>query len=118
MLPAALAIKAGTPRNHPPPPKLVLEFVGDHLRHAENGLESFSSSKEFAERTQNDEQATTHNGFKYGYVLTGKLTVEVDGTAYALQAGDLISYSSRRPHRIWNHSEVKIRTLWFNLSRD
>jgi transcriptional regulator with XRE-family HTH domain len=73
---------------------------------------------EYEPHTGNDEQAITHNGFEYGYVLTGKLTVEVDGTAHVLEAGDLISYSSRRPHRIWNHSEVKIRTLWFNLSRD
>jgi transcriptional regulator with XRE-family HTH domain len=73
---------------------------------------------EYEPHTGNDEQAITHNGFEYGYVLTGKLTVEVDGTAYVLEAGDLISYSSRRPHRIWNHSEAKVRTLWFNLSRD
>lgn len=73
---------------------------------------------EYDPHTGNDEQAITHNGFEYGYVLTGKLTVEVDGTAYVLKAGDLISYSSRRPHRIWNHSEAKVRTLWFNLSRD
>jgi transcriptional regulator with XRE-family HTH domain len=73
---------------------------------------------EYEPHTGNDEQAIAHNGFEYGYVLTGKLTVEVDGTAYVLEAGDLISYSSRRPHRIWNNSEVKIRTLWFNLSRD
>jgi transcriptional regulator with XRE-family HTH domain len=73
---------------------------------------------EYEPHTGNDEQAITHNGFEYGYVLTGKLTVEVDGTAYVLESGDLISYSSRRPHRIWNHSEAKVRTLWFNLSRD
>jgi hypothetical protein len=49
MLPAELATKAGSPRNHPPSPKPVLEFVGDQLRRADNDLES---SKEFAELAQ------------------------------------------------------------------
>jgi hypothetical protein len=35
-----------------------------------------------------------------------------------LNRGDLISYSSRKPHRLWNYSDDKVRTLWFNLQRD
>ncbi len=29
--------------------------------------------------------------------------------------GDLFAYSSRRPHRFWNHGKKKVRTLWFNF---
>ena len=73
---------------------------------------------EYEPETGNAERPITHDGFEYGFILEGQLTVEVEGKAYVLQAGDLISYSSRRPHRIWNRSPARVRTLWFNLVRD
>jgi transcriptional regulator with XRE-family HTH domain len=73
---------------------------------------------EYAPHTGNAEKPVTHDGFEYGYVLEGKLTVEVDGTSYQLQEGDLIAYSSRRRHRFWNHGKKRVRTLWFNIRRD
>lgn len=73
---------------------------------------------EYAPNTANAEKPVTHDGFEYGYLLEGTLTVEVDGVPYELQAGDLISYSSRRRHRLWNRSNAKARTLWVNVRRD
>ncbi len=73
---------------------------------------------EYEPHTGSANQPVAHSGFEYGFILEGKLTVEVDGAAFVLGAGDLISYSSRRPHRIWNHGTQKVRTLWFNLDRD
>jgi len=73
---------------------------------------------EYAPHTGNAEKPVTHDGFEYGYILEGKLTVEVDGVSYRLEEGDLIAYSSRRRHRFWNHGKRKVRTLWFNLKRE
>lgn len=73
---------------------------------------------EYEPHTGNAEKPVTHDGFEYGYILKGKLTVEVDGVSYQLEGGDLIAYSSRRPHRFWNHGRKKVRTLWFNLKRE
>jgi transcriptional regulator with XRE-family HTH domain len=73
---------------------------------------------EYEPNTGNAEHPITHDGFEYGFILDGKLTVEVEGITCVLEAGDLISYSSRKPHRIWNHSDSRVRTLWFNLLRD
>jgi transcriptional regulator with XRE-family HTH domain len=73
---------------------------------------------EYAPHTGSTEHPIAHDGFEYGFVLEGELTVEVDGTKHVLQRGDLISYSSRRRHKIWNHAETKVRTLWFNLARE
>jgi transcriptional regulator with XRE-family HTH domain len=73
---------------------------------------------EYASGTGNADQPATHDGFEYGFVLEGQLTVTVEETSYVLDAGDLISYSSRRPHRIWNYSDAQVRTLWLNLVRD
>ncbi len=73
---------------------------------------------EYEPHTGSSESPISHEGFEYGFVLEGKLSVEVDQTKHLLETGDLISYSSRRPHRIWNHSSQKVRTLWINLKRD
>ena len=73
---------------------------------------------EYAAHTGATEKPITHDGFEYGFVMEGTLTVEVDGVANVVEAGDLISYSSRRPHRIWNHGKKRVRTLWINVQRD
>ncbi|WP_315836301.1 cupin domain-containing protein [Bradyrhizobium prioriisuperbiae] len=73
---------------------------------------------EYAPHTGSAEHPITHDGFEYGFVLEGELTVEVDGSKHVLQQGDLIAYSSRRRHKIWNHARKKVRTLWFNLDRE
>lgn len=73
---------------------------------------------EYAPHTGNAEVPITHEGYEYGFVLEGELTVEVEGHTHQMHRGDLISYSSRRPHKIWNHSERTVRTLWFNLDRE
>jgi transcriptional regulator with XRE-family HTH domain len=59
---------------------------------------------EYAPDTGSAEQPVHHAGYEYGVVLEGELTVEVDGLAYVLRSGDLISYDSSRAHRIWNHA--------------
>jgi len=58
-----------------------------------------------------------HEGFEYGIVLDGQLTVELDGKVHTLRAGDLISYDSARDHRISNQGSRKARALWVNLRR-
>ena len=70
---------------------------------------------EYEPHTGSAETPIAHEGFEYGYILEGELTVDVDGVSYQLRAGDLISYRSRRPHRFWNNGKGKVRTLWFNL---
>lgn len=72
---------------------------------------------EYEAHTGSAERPISHEGFEYGFVLEGQLTVEVDGVSHQLRAGDLIAYDSRRQHKIWNHGAQKVRTLWFNLDR-
>jgi transcriptional regulator with XRE-family HTH domain len=73
---------------------------------------------EYAPKTGSAPTPLSHAGFEYGFVLEGELTVEIDGNIHHLERGDLISYSSRRQHRIWNHGKRLTRTLWFNLGHD
>ena len=72
---------------------------------------------EYEPHTGSNERPISHEGFEYGFILEGQLTVEVDGTSHQLRAGDLISYDSNRQHKIWNHGSQKVRTLWFNMDR-
>ena len=72
---------------------------------------------EYEPHTGSTERPIAHEGFEYGFILEGQLTVEVDGTSHQLGTGDLIAYDSRRQHKIWNHGAEKVRTLWFNLDR-
>lgn len=73
---------------------------------------------EYEPHTGSTEQPISHEGFEYGFVLEGQLTVEVDGTSHKLSTGDLIAYSSKRQHKIWNDGKKPVRTLWFNMARD
>lgn len=58
-----------------------------------------------------------HAGYEHGYILSGSLTVDLEGTEHVLERGDLISYASTRPHRIWNHTDEEAVALWINFQR-
>jgi transcriptional regulator with XRE-family HTH domain len=73
---------------------------------------------EYAPNTGSTPTPLSHAGYEFGFVLQGKLTIDIEGTSHKIEKGDLISYSSRRPHRIWNHGKTSARTLWFNLGND
>jgi transcriptional regulator with XRE-family HTH domain len=58
-----------------------------------------------------------HEGFEYGVVLDGTLTVYLAEDRHVLRGGDSIGYDSTRPHRICNESKRATRALWVNLDR-
>lgn len=60
-------------------------------------------------------EATHHDGREFGVVVSGSITVELDGELHTLEEGDVISYSSRRPHRIINTGQAPATTVWVNL---
>jgi transcriptional regulator with XRE-family HTH domain len=80
-----------------------------------NGVEI--AVNQYAPDTGSAPAPIRHEGFEYGIVLDGQLTVELDGKAHTLKPGDLISYDSARSHRISNRGRRKARALWINLRR-
>ena len=64
------------------------------------------------------EQPLSHAGHEYGIVLDGSVVVEVGTSRYELKQGDLVSYDSRIPHRIWNFGKKRARALWVNHDRN
>ncbi|GAA0965716.1 cupin domain-containing protein [Acrocarpospora macrocephala] len=60
-------------------------------------------------------RATHHGGREFGVVVSGSLTVELDGEIYELAEGDVIAYPSTRPHRIVNSGPGEAVAVWINI---
>jgi transcriptional regulator with XRE-family HTH domain len=73
------------------------------------------STTKYRPNTASSPVPRAHAGYEHGFILEGSLTVELEGTAYVLDEGDLISYNSNRPHRIFNHTPHDTLALWINL---
>ncbi|WP_312239563.1 helix-turn-helix domain-containing protein [Pantoea sp.] len=52
------------------------------------------------------------NGEKAGIVITGELTLEIDGDSTRLLPGDSFQFKSHLPHNILNHSDSEAQVLW------
>lgn len=72
---------------------------------------------EFPPNSDSAPTTHAHEGHEYGFVLEGKLTIEVDGMSHQLEKGDLIYYSSSSQHRLCNHGKRVARALWLNLAK-
>lgn len=52
------------------------------------------------------------SGEKAGIVMSGELTLEIDGDSAELRPGDSFQFKSHLPHNIFNHSDSEARVLW------
>ncbi|MCW2759168.1 MAG: puuR 2 [Nocardioidaceae bacterium] len=62
--------------------------------------------------------ATHHDGREFGVLVSGSLTVEIDGEEHELAPGDVIAYNSTRPHRIRNSGSQDAVAVWVNVDSD
>ncbi len=53
-----------------------------------------------------------HRGREYGYVISGKLGIDLGSEQYELSAGSSIVYDSTRPHRLFNTGAVPVHAIW------
>ena len=73
---------------------------------------------EYQTNSGNSDEPLGHAGYEYGILIEGHLVVEVGTERCELMPGDLISYDSRIPHKIWNYGKKPARTLWINHDRN
>ncbi len=59
-----------------------------------------------------------HAGREYGYVLSGRLGVQLGFERYELGPGDSIAFDSTTPHRLWNLGDEPVHGIWFVVGRD
>jgi transcriptional regulator with XRE-family HTH domain len=60
---------------------------------------------------------TQHGGKEYGYVISGRLGVQIGFDEHTLRAGDSISFESHRPHRLWAIGKGPAVAVWTVLNR-
>jgi transcriptional regulator with XRE-family HTH domain len=58
-----------------------------------------------------------HAGQEFGYVLSGRLLVEVGFDSHELSAGDSISFPATTPHRLSNRQAEPAFAIWLVLGR-
>lgn len=63
------------------------------------------------------EPPTRHEGREYGYVISGRLKIEVGTETLELGAGDAVVFGSETPHRFRALGDEPVRAVWLNLRR-
>jgi transcriptional regulator with XRE-family HTH domain len=58
-----------------------------------------------------------HAGKEYGYVIAGRLGVQVGFERYELGPGDSISFDSSSPHRLWTIGNRPAEAIWVVAGR-
>lgn len=55
-----------------------------------------------------------HEGDEVGYIVSGEVTLTVDGDNYFLKSGDAFFFSSMRPHGVANPGKSDAMIVWVN----
>lgn len=56
----------------------------------------------------------SHEGEEAGYVLSGQLTLKVDGQVFVLEKGDSFGFSGEKPHRYLNDGTEDLQIILSN----
>jgi transcriptional regulator with XRE-family HTH domain len=64
-----------------------------------------------------DERLMRHAGREYGYVVSGRLGVQIGRQRHELGPGDTIAFDSTHPHRLWNLGDEPVHGIWFVVGR-
>lgn len=64
-----------------------------------------------------DQSLMRHHGREYGYIISGRLGVQIGFKEYQLEPGDSIAFDSTRPHRLFNSGDVPVKAIWFVMGR-
>ncbi len=59
-----------------------------------------------------------HHGREYGYVISGRMGIQLGFEDYVLDPGDSIVFDSTEPHRLFNIGEEPVHAIWFVVGRD
>ncbi|HEX6329837.1 MAG TPA: XRE family transcriptional regulator [Actinomycetota bacterium] len=65
-----------------------------------------------------DDRLMRHPGREYGFVISGRLGVQLGFERHELSPGDSIAFDSTVPHRLWNLGDEPVHGIWFVVGRD
>lgn len=64
-----------------------------------------------------DQPTATHDGKEYGFLVSGRLAIEVGRDTVELAPGDSVVFGSETPHRFRAVGAEPARAVWWNLVR-
>lgn len=67
--------------------------------------------------SSSDSRLMRHAGREYGYVISGRLGVQVGFETHVLGPGDAIAFDSTTPHRLSNLGDEPVHGIWFVVGR-
>jgi transcriptional regulator with XRE-family HTH domain len=65
-----------------------------------------------------EDPPTRHQGREYGYVISGRLRIEVGSETLELGPGDSVVFGSQTPHRFRAVGDEPVTAVWLNLRAD
>jgi transcriptional regulator with XRE-family HTH domain len=65
-----------------------------------------------------DDRLMRHPGREYGFIISGRLGVQLGFERHELEPGDSIAFDSTQPHRLWNLGDEPVHGIWFVVGRD
>ena len=62
-----------------------------------------------------DDPPTSHLGREYGYVIGGRLQIELGDEVVELGPGDAVAFGSETPHRFRSLGDEPVTAVWLNV---
>jgi transcriptional regulator with XRE-family HTH domain len=59
-----------------------------------------------------------HPGREYGYVISGRLGLQIGFRKHTLGPGDSIAFNSTQPHRLWTIGDEPVHAIWCVVGRE
>ncbi|HEU4917723.1 MAG TPA: XRE family transcriptional regulator [Acidimicrobiia bacterium] len=83
----------------------------------EHGVDFLHAIYEVGGASTPDESLMRHHGREYGYVVSGKMGIQLGFEVFELQPGDSIAFDSTEPHRLFNMGDEPVHAIWFVVGR-
>ncbi|MGD2059400.1 MAG: cupin domain-containing protein [Acidimicrobiia bacterium] len=84
----------------------------------EEGVDFLHAIYEVGGASTPDESLMRHHGREYGYIVSGKLGIQIGFQTYELEPGDSIAFDSTEPHRLYNRGDEPVHAIWFVVGRE
>jgi transcriptional regulator with XRE-family HTH domain len=86
-------------------------------RDTDQGIDFLHAVYEVGGASTPDESLMRHNGKEYGYIISGRLGIQLGFDTYELNPGDSIGFDSTQPHRLFNVGDEPVHAIWFVVGR-
>ena len=83
----------------------------------EEGVDFLHAIYEVGGASTPDESLMRHHGREYGYVVEGRMGIQLGFDVYTLEPGDSIAFDSTQPHRLFNMGDEPVHAIWFVVGR-